>query len=61
MLASLLGALIGAASFVPDLADYQPSLSPLSFDPAPKGESFVAVDSVRSGNAWVEVEDSRIV
>lgn len=60
MLASLLGALV-AASFVPDLAAFQPTLSPISFDPAPVAESYVSVDSLYTGSGWSEIAGSRVV
>lgn len=61
MLASLLGALVGAAPFAPDLAAFQPTLSPISFDPAPISESYTSEDSVYTKSGWVVVAGSRVV
>ncbi|MEN9355112.1 MAG: hypothetical protein RL318_2437 [Fibrobacterota bacterium] len=55
MLATLLTTLVGAST----LGDFLPTLTPVSFDPAPRNESHVMVDSVFNG-ARAEVANSKI-
>lgn len=57
MLAALLTTLAGATS----IGDFLPALTPVSFDPSPRNESYVAVDSSYSGSSWSEVAGSRVV
>lgn len=57
MLAALLTTLAGATS----IGDFLPALTPISFDPSPRNESYVSVDSSYTGNAWNEVADSRVI